>query len=90
MKRDSLYTLYDITVSPLTSGIGKVTGTKEFNNHDRVSETLLEDYNYGRFSFTGKRKERFMKVEFVDRKGVVQKTWSISENDLRWPSVKRD
>ncbi len=90
MKRDSLYTLYDITVSSLTSGIGKVTGTKEFNNPDRVSETLLEDYNYGRFSFTGKRKERFMKVEFVDRKGVVQKTWSISENDLRWPYVKRD
>lgn len=86
--REGLYPLYDITSSPLTSGVGKVQG-EELNNPARVSGTLVEAQNYTRISITGKGKERVLKAEFLGVKGEKLGEWSITENDLRVPQAAK-
>jgi alkaline phosphatase D len=81
--RPDSYPLYDITVSPLTSGT-HTFGGPEKNNPYRVVG-IDEKQNYARFSFSGKRNERKLTVEFFGVKGDKLGDWSISENDLKSP-----
>ena len=80
--REAAYSLYDITSSPLTSGVG-LAGGQEKNNPAREPNTLVEAQNYTRISITGKPKERRLKVEFLGIKGEKLAEWSISENELK-------
>lgn len=82
--RQNAYSLYDITASPFTSGIGKV-GEREANNPARIAGTLVEAQNYGRISVSGAPRERVLKVEFVGLKGEKLAEWSINANQLRMP-----
>ncbi len=79
--RPGTYPLYDITVSPLTSGT-HVFGAAEKNNPYRVFG-LDQQQNYGRFSFSGLRGSRKLTVEFLGVKGEKMGEWSISESDLK-------
>lgn len=81
--RPGAYPLYDITVSPLTSGTHSFGGAEK-NNPYRVLG-IDEKQNYGRFNFTGKRNERKMTVEFFGIKGEKLGEWSINEKDLKYP-----
>jgi alkaline phosphatase D len=83
VERPGTYALFDITVSPLTSGTHTFGGTEK-NNPYRVLG-IDEKQNYARFSFSGKRNERKLTVEFLDIKGDKIKDWSISEKDLKTP-----
>jgi alkaline phosphatase D len=80
--RENLYPLYDITVSPYTSGVSKVNGV-ELNNPFREPNTLIEAQNFAKISFSGKKNERTMKVEFIGIKGEILGEWSIDEKDIR-------
>lgn len=80
--RNGAYPLFDITSSPLTSGVAKVGG-KELDNAARVPGTLVEQQNYTRISITGKEKERKLLVEFLGLKGEQLASWSIDEKDLK-------
>lgn len=82
MQRASSYPLYDITVSPYTSGVSKVSGD-ELNNPYREPNTLVEAQNFGKISFTGKKGERTMKVEFLGTKGEKLGEWSVGESQLK-------
>jgi alkaline phosphatase D len=82
MQRASAYPLFDITVSPYTSGIAKVSG-EELNNPFREPNTLVEAQNFGKISFWGKKGERTMKVEFIGIKGEKLGEWSIGETQLK-------
>lgn len=75
------YSLYDITSSPLTSGVGKVGG-KEKNNPARVENTLVEAQNYSRITISGKKGERKLLVEFINKQGTKLTEWSILESAL--------
>jgi alkaline phosphatase D len=81
--RAGTYALYDITVSPLTSGTHSF-GNAEKNNPARVF-ALDQKQNYARFSFSGPRGSRVMSVYFLGVKGEDLGTWSISEKDLKTP-----
>jgi alkaline phosphatase D len=83
LERPNTYSLYDITVSPLTSGTHKFGGS-EANNPLRVFG-LAEKQNYGRVSINGKRNERKLTVEFLGVKGEKLGEWSILEKDLKTP-----
>ncbi len=61
--RPGNYDLYDITVSPLTSGVARVRGN-EINNPARVPGSLVEQRNYARISVTGKKNDRILQVQF--------------------------
>ena len=79
--RPGTYPLYDITVSPLTSGTHTFSGPEK-NNPYRIFG-LDEKQNYGRFSFSGKRGERKMTVQYLGIKGELLGEWSVTEKELR-------
>ena len=81
MNRIGAYTLFDITVSPLTSGISKVANN-DINNPDRIMNAI-EQYNYARFSFTGAAGNRKLQVNFLGTKGKQLGEWSITEKELK-------
>jgi alkaline phosphatase D len=87
-QRPRAYAIYDITSSPLTAGVSAVSGPEK-ENPERMQGTLVEAQNYSRFTIMGKPKERNLKVEFVGLKGEKLGEWSISENDLRFPPIKK-
>ncbi|MEO8769260.1 MAG: alkaline phosphatase D family protein [Ferruginibacter sp.] len=80
--REGLYTLYDVTISPYTSGISKVKN-EELNNPFRISNTLVEAQNFGKISFSGEKNKRMMKVEFIGTKGEKLGEWSVTEAELK-------
>ena len=79
--RQGLYPLYDVTVSPYTSGVSKVRGV-EINNEARVAGTLVEAQNFGKITVSGKPNERVLKVEFIGIKGDRLGEWSVNEKEL--------
>ena len=80
LERTAGYTLYDITVSPVTSSAAKTQGA-EANNPNRIGKEIAEQ-NYGRFSVTGEGTERKLTVELLGIKGDVLYTWSVKAGDL--------
>ncbi len=83
VERPGTYALYDITVSPLTSGT-HVFGGAEAKNPYRVLG-IDQKQNYAKFSFSGNRNERILTVDFFGVKGDKLGTWSISEKELKKP-----
>lgn len=83
VNRPGTYPLFDITVSPLTSGTHKF-GAAEKDNPFRVF-ALDEKQNYGKFNFTGTRGNRKLTVEFLGIKGEKLGEWSVTEKELKTP-----
>lgn len=83
MTRPGTYTLYDITVSPLTSGTHTFDGP-EANNPLRVFG-LDKKNNYGRFTISGPKGLRKLTVDFLGNKGEKLGSWEVSEADLKTP-----
>ena len=82
LPREGLYPLCDVTISPYSSGISKVRGA-ELNNPYRVTNSLVEAQNFGKITFSGKKNERIMKVEFIGITGAKLGEWSIGEGELK-------
>jgi len=80
-ERKDNYELYDITVSPFTSGVAKVRGA-EINNPARIPGSLVEKRNYARISVRGKKNERTCMVQFVGEDGKTLYNWSVTEQQL--------
>jgi len=83
VERPGTYPLYDITVSPLTSGT-HVFGNAEKNNPFRVLG-IDQKQNYGKISFSGSRNDRKLTVEYFGVKGEKLGSWSVSEKELKTP-----
>lgn len=77
------YTLYDITSSPLTSGVSGILNSPEKNNPHRVANTLFVGNNYCKMSITGKRNERVVTLFCYDRDGVEKWKYEIKEIELK-------
>jgi alkaline phosphatase D len=80
-ERKNNYALYDITVSPFTSGVSKVKGA-EINNPARVTGSLVEKRNYARISVYGIKNERACKIQFVGEDGKTLYEWRVTEQQL--------
>jgi alkaline phosphatase D len=83
LDRSGTYPLYDITVSPLTSGTHTFGGVEK-NNPYRVLG-IDEKQNYAKFSFSGRRGDRKLTVNFFGIKGNQLGEWSINEKELKTP-----
>jgi alkaline phosphatase D len=81
-ERPGNYDLFDITVSPFTSGVARVRGA-EINSPFRVPGSLVEQRNYAKIGVEGKKNERILKVEFRAEDGKMLYSWGISENLLK-------
>lgn len=82
LDRSNAYTLYDITVSPLTASVGTLRGG-EINNPARLANTLVEAQNFANISVTGAKDNRVLKVDFIGIKGNKLAEWSVGERELR-------
>jgi alkaline phosphatase D len=89
MERPGSYPLFDVTISPYTSGVARVKGS-ELNNPSRIEGTLIEAQNFGRISISGKKKERKLLVEFLSIRGEVLGSWTIGEQELKAPQNKKE
>jgi len=76
---DSGIAIYDLTVSPLTSSFFDIS--KEENTL-RVDGTIVAERNFSILSFSGKRKERVLKMEVFDAKGKLKWEQTIAEPNL--------
>jgi alkaline phosphatase D len=83
VERPGTYALYDITVSPLTSGT-HIFGGPEQNNPYRVVG-IDQKQNYAKLSFNGPRGSRKLLVEFFGVKGEKLGEWAITEKELKTP-----
>ncbi|HEV7780295.1 MAG TPA: hypothetical protein VGO58_03465, partial [Chitinophagaceae bacterium] len=81
--RPGTYPLYDITVSPLTSGTHSFAGAEKNNPYRVVG--IDEKQNYGRFSFSGAKGSRKLTVTYLGLKGEQLAEWSITEKELKTP-----
>lgn len=68
--------VYDLTVSPLTSGPGHA---REEGNSLRVEGTYVEQRNYAKLSFDGPRKDRSCTIEVKDTFGETLWTRTLGE-----------
>ena len=68
--------VYDLTVSPLTSGPGHA---REEGNSLRVDGTYVEQRNYAKLSFEGPRKDRSCTIEVKDTFGEALWTRTLGE-----------
>jgi alkaline phosphatase D len=75
------YDLYDITISPFTSGVSKVKGA-EINNPARVPGSLVEEKNYAKILIDGSKNDRVLHVQIRGTGGQNLYNWSVSEKQL--------
>jgi alkaline phosphatase D len=83
VERPGTYPLFDITVSPLTSGT-HVFGNAEKNNPYRVLG-IDQKQNYAKLSFSGPRNDRKLTVDFLGVNGEKLGTWTVAEKEIRTP-----
>jgi alkaline phosphatase D len=81
VERPGHYPLYDITVSPLTSGT-HVFGKAEQQNPYRVLG-IDQKQNYGKIRFSGKPGNRMLQIELKGIKGEILGNWEIQEKALK-------
>ena len=83
LERPGTYPLYDLTVSPLTSGAGKPTD-KELAGAPIVPGTQVNEMqNFGILEVSGKRTERMLKIQVFDKEGQPKWDYTIQAKDLR-------
>lgn len=82
VQRPNAYPLYDITISPLTSGT-HVFAENEKNNPYRVAG-VDQKQNYGKFTVSGGSKDRSLKVEMIGINGEILDSYTISEKELKY------
>ncbi len=68
LPRENNYTLYDWTVSPLTSGVASKKMLEE-NNIYHVQGSKFTQHNFGTLSFSGNKENRQMKLTLFDKDG---------------------
>lgn len=83
-KRAGAYTLYDITTSPLTAGVSRVSGN-QVDHPNRIPGTLVQQQSYARFSISGAKGERSLRVEFSGLHGEKLAEWSVNQKQLLNP-----
>ncbi len=81
LERENAYPLYDVTSSPLTSGSHKFGGTEKDNPYRVAGIDNIQ--NYTRVTITGTKKNRNLKIEFMDGKGNALSNWNVNAEDLK-------
>ena len=73
------YPLYDLTVSPFTSGVSRFRGEDNIN---QVENTVFNKHNYGLLKVLGTEDSRTLEINILDSNGELQWQKRISANEL--------
>ncbi|GAA4454870.1 hypothetical protein GCM10023189_21940 [Nibrella saemangeumensis] len=82
LDRSGTYPLYDLTVSPLTSGTAR-PGDEDLRQPTVVNGTLVTDHNFAILDVTGPLKDRVLSIKIFDANGTQRWTRDIRATDLR-------
>lgn len=83
LERPNNYTLYDLTISPLTSSAGKPL-EEEYKAKTIIDGTELNNSQaFGIMEITGKRTSRVLKINVFDGKGEKKWDYTINAKDLK-------
>jgi alkaline phosphatase D len=77
------YTLFDIVSSSLTAATNEISSAEK-KNPDLIQDMSYTENNYSRFSISGKPKERIVKIEFMNVKGIPVRQMIINQSDLKF------
>lgn len=80
MDRPNDYPLYDLTVSPLTSG--SHAGGESEDNKYRLTDTYVGQRNFAVFKFVGATRERQVLIEVFDVEGKTLWTRTVTAKEL--------
>ncbi len=80
------YPLYDLTVSPLTSGVG---GRNAEKNPTQVKGTLRKAKSFATMNVHGSRRERTLDITIYNSNGKLQWKKQLKAADLRFPREKK-
>ena len=75
------YALYDLTVSPFTSGIG---GRESALNTLSLPETVVKDHNFAKIEVFGTLKDRALRIHIIDSNGKTRWTKEIKASQLKF------
>ena len=75
------YPLYDVTISPYTAGISKVSVEEKISPY-RVTGTLVEAQNFGKITVSGDKNNRKLRVDFIGLKGEILGGWEVKASEL--------
>lgn len=81
LEREEAYPFYDITISPLTSGL---SSTRWSNNPLLVEGTQLFDHNFAKIKISGERKNRKLTCTVIDKDGNEEWVYEIKEDELKY------
>jgi alkaline phosphatase D len=81
VNRAGTYPLYDITISPLTSGTHKFSGPEKDNPYREFGIDQLQ--NFGIIKVTGPLNDRKMTISFKGTKGNDLGSWTVAAKELR-------
>lgn len=82
LKRPDTYSLFDWTVSPLTSGHGVIEKIAKEPNANRVPGSLFAQHVFGTLSFSGEKETRQMKMSLFDKDGAELWNKTILKSEL--------
>ncbi|WP_425290914.1 alkaline phosphatase D family protein [Spirosoma linguale] len=82
LERPGTYPLYDLTISPLTSGPAKPLA-EELKLPTYVDGTLVTDRNFGILSVSGPLKDRVLTIKVYDQKGAERWTKDVRASELK-------
>ena len=68
--------IYDLTVSPLTSG---THNPGDEANENRIEGSLINEHNFGLLNITGPRKDRQVEIQILDASGEELWNYKIEE-----------
>lgn len=88
MDREGAYPLYEMTCSPLTAGTHSSKSGGDLDNPRLVEGSLVNKHNYCKFSFTGPRTDRRLKIEVIGREGQKYWTKQIKSSVLSYAQVQ--
>ena len=80
---DNGYALYDITSSPITSGVYDVSTTKHAKNPSRVPGTLVVENNFTVINIKGKPGDRTLQMKCYNKAAEERSNFSINEKELK-------
>jgi alkaline phosphatase D len=82
VEREGAYPLYELTSSPLTSGIAVRAVQEEQNDPERVPGTLVDTQNFCKIEVSGPRLNRVLVMRSIDQEGRERWAHQLRASDL--------
>lgn len=85
--RPGAYPLYEITCSPLTAGTHSSKSGGDLDNPRLVPGSIVNEHNYCKFSFSGPRSDRRLKIDVKGKDGQQYYSKQIKSSVLSYSQV---